>query len=225
MARGDPSDPITVALVEDHVLVRGGITAQLLSQESFAIVYSGDQPDEVAQLDSPPDVVLLDLDLNGRAVTEAQARALIARGSEVIVVSAMGSPSAVRAMIRAGASGFVSKRDDGQELIAAIHASIDGRIWMTQEMAAILVADPDRPEFSPQERRALELYASGLKLASVARAMGVQPTTAKEYIDRVRVKYAAIGRAAPTKAHLTLNARDDGLLSGPNTEPPTFDGA
>jgi DNA-binding NarL/FixJ family response regulator len=204
----------SVAIVDDHPLVREAVTATCASDDTLTVCYAGESVAEVLALDDAPDLVLLDLDLAAGSVSEADARDLMCRGSRVIVVSALGSPSTVRAMVRAGVAGFVSKRDGSTELLAAIGAVLAGSDWTTADLAAAIVRDPDRPAFSAQERRTLELYASGLKLESVARRMGVQPATAKEYIDRIRAKYAAIGRPAPTKSHLTRNAHQDGILDG-----------
>lgn len=70
----------------------------------------------------------------------------------------------------------------------------------------------DRPQLSGQEERTLQLYASGLKLVTVARLLGVKPSTAKEYIERVREKYKEAGRPAQSKFDLRLRAIEDGYL-------------
>jgi DNA-binding NarL/FixJ family response regulator len=66
---------------------------------------------------------------------------------------------------------------------------------------------------SEQEQKALVLYASGLKLESVARRMNVAPSTVKSYLDRVRDKYREAGIEARTKTSLYKVARDEGLLN------------
>ncbi|MCB0922804.1 MAG: hypothetical protein KDC08_13465, partial [Actinobacteria bacterium] len=77
---------------------------------------------------------------------------------------------------------------------------------------AEVMYSPSLPDLSGQELRALQLYAQGLTLKAVARRMSVSQNTAKEYLDRVRAKYLATGRAARTKAELQAAAREDGLL-------------
>ena len=72
-----------------------------------------------------------------------------------------------------------------------------------------------KPEDRAQEERALILYASGRKMESVARRMGVRYETAKGYIDRVRHKYAALGRDVRTKTQLYQAALSDGLIEPP----------
>lgn len=83
---------------------------------------------------------------------------------------------------------------------------------MTPELATVIAGDPDRPKLSIQEERALVLYASGLTLDAVAESIGVKPDTAKQYLERVKKKYAAVGRPARTKVDLSRVALADGYL-------------
>jgi len=73
-------------------------------------------------------------------------------------------------------------------------------------------AHVNRPQLSAQEERTLQLYASGLKLTTVARQLRVKPSTAKEYIERIREKYRQAGRPAQNKFELRLRAIEDGYL-------------
>ena len=205
-------DHLTVAIVDDHALVRDGLESTCRAHPGLTVIHTGGDLAGLAALDPAPDLVLLDLDLDGRTVSRTEAEAIIDRGSAILVVSALGSPDTVRAMLRAGVAGFVSKRESAAVLHEAIDAVLAGGSWTTPDLAAILARDPERPQLSEQEQRALVLYASGLKIQSVARQLGVKPTTAKEYIERVRAKYAAVGRPAPTKVHLHTIAQEDGLL-------------
>ena len=60
-----------------------------------------------------------------------------------------------------------------------------------------------------------QLYATGMPLKSVARKMAISEETAKQYLGRVREKYANAGRAAPTKMELYYRAVEDGYLPPP----------
>jgi predicted DNA-binding protein (UPF0251 family) len=88
-------------------------------------------------------------------------------------------------------------------------------------MAAILAEAPeDVPNLSIQELTALRLYASGMKLDSVARRMNVSPATAKEYLDRVRAKYAQAHRSVRSKSDMHRAAIEDGFLAPDATAGP-----
>ncbi|MFD6771273.1 DNA-binding response regulator, partial [Micromonospora chalcea] len=77
-------------------------------------------------------------------------------------------------------------------------------------------ARADRPRLSPQERAVLTAYASGATLAAAARRAGVAYGTAREYLERVKRKYAEVGRPTRTKLELADRVREDRLdLGGP----------
>ena len=202
----------TIAIVEDHPLVRDGMSAACADVEGWTVVFSGESVEALLELSTAPNVVILDLNLSGRIVGVDDVRRIIDRGSRILVVSALTSPEVVRRLLRTGVSGFASKHEETSAILEAVTEVAAGGDWTSSELAAILAGDPERPELSERERRALTLYASGLKMQSVARLMDVKPATVKEYIERVRAKYAEVGRPAPTKVHLAKIAEQDGLL-------------
>jgi two-component system, NarL family, nitrate/nitrite response regulator NarL len=86
--------------------------------------------------------------------------------------------------------------------------------WISPRLAYIFATDDTvgRPTLSHQERRALQLYATGLPMKSVAKKMAISEETVKQYLGRVRQKYIVAGRAAPTKLELYHRAVEDGHL-------------
>ena len=79
-------------------------------QPDLNVVHVGGDPRDVLQREPRPDLVMLDLNLGGTSASAQDAAAMLARGSHVLIVSALGSPDQIRAMIRAGVDGFVAKR-------------------------------------------------------------------------------------------------------------------
>lgn len=206
---------VRVVILDDHALFHQGLVAWLGANEpSIEIAYSGD--DVAAALAAAPgaDVVLLDLDLGPAAAPLATLVAQFqSAGCNVLIVSALGSPRVVRQGLSAGALGYMSKREEPAELLTAIRRVASGEGFLTPDMAAILAEAPeDVPNLSIQELTALRLYASGLKLDSVARRMNVSPATAKEYLDRVRAKYAQAHRSVRSKSDMHRAAIEDGFL-------------
>lgn len=201
-----------IAVVDDHVLVRdalAGVVRELGHQVTTASTIEAVMHDDL-------ELLLLDLDLDAGGLADEQTVAdLTGRGVAVLIVSALGSPRHVRRMLAAGVAGVVAKSDGMQELCSAIDAALAGQKWMSAVLAKALVIDhdADRPKLSDNELEALRLYACGLKLDSVARRMGVASSTAKQYIDRVRDKYAQVGHPARTKAELYAAGVDDGFIT------------
>ncbi len=154
-------------------------------------------------------MVLLDLDLGDGATAERNVAVIRAAGPAVLVLSASDKPVSVREAMRAGALGYVLKNEETSEVRAAIKAVATGKDWISPRLAYIFATDdaPDRPELSAQETRALQLYATGMPMKSVARRMCISEETAKQYVGRVREKYARAGRAAPTQIGPVLSSR------------------
>ncbi len=202
-----------LALIDDHELVREGLAALLNTNaaDDIVIAYSGASVSEA--LEKRPTVALLDVDLGpGTPPVAEGTAALTAQGVSVLLISAYDDAAAVRGGLRSGALGFVAKRVSYDTLMEALQSAARGELYLTVELAAILAAAADTPDLSPRELDALRLYASGLKLSAVAHRMGISPHTAKEYLDRVRAKYAHVGRPARTRTELYAAATRDGLL-------------
>lgn len=203
-----------LAIVDDHELVRDGLLALLRSDPSnnVEVVYVGADPRELIM--RQPDVVLLDIELGPGAPSVLQTLPqLVEMGMHVLLISAYDEAPTIRRALRVGALGFVPKRVSYPELLEALRTVARGELHMSVDLASILANAPEAPGLSPRELDALRLYASGLKLAAVAHRMGISPHTAKEYLDRVRAKYEAVGRVARTRTQLTTEAQRDGFLS------------
>jgi DNA-binding NarL/FixJ family response regulator len=210
---------IDVAAVDDHPLVLDGIESWIAAHGS-GIRIAGTAATVAGLLAGPgrdAHVVLLDLDLRDGTTVQDNVAALRAAGPAVLVLAASDKPLSVRAAMRAGAAGYVLKSEPTAQVRAAIEAVAAGQDWISPRLAYIFATDdtPDRPALSPQEARALELYATGMPMKSVARRMAISEETVKQYVSRVRKKYARADRPAPTKLELYHRAVEDGYLPPP----------
>lgn len=167
-------------------------------------------------------VVLLDLNLRDGTRPANNVRELLAEGVQVLIMSTIPDPAHVLATAEAGASGYVTKDNDLDVLVDAIRRVAAGEQVVTPELALVFSTDerPQRPELSAQEAKVLHLYASGATLEATARRAGISPGTAREYLDRVKRKYAAVGRPTYTKLDLANRLREDRLdQSEPDPSP------
>lgn len=204
---------VSIAIIDDHELVREGLSTLIASSQAplGRIVYCGENPVDAAA--ASPVVALLDVDLGPGSARLADSVALLCEGgANVLLISAFEDAVAVRAAMDAGALGFVPKRASVEVLRGALSTVAVGELYLSVDLAAILASAADTPELSPRELDVLRLYASGLKLTAVANQLGISPHTAKEYLDRVRGKYAQVGRTARTRTELYAAANRDGLL-------------
>lgn len=158
------------------------------------------------------DVVLLDLRLQDGSNPAANVRTLTACGHRVLVVSTVRDQEQVVATFEAGADGYLTK-DAGIDALARAAAEVaQGRPVYSRELVFSWLRDrrPGRPVLSQQEESVLLKYVSGMTLEAAARAAGIQPNTAKGYLERVKSKYRAAGRPATTKLELADRVREDG---------------
>ena len=154
-----------------------------------------------------------DLDLNDNNAPLNNILALVEYSSPVLIVSALGDSATIRSALAMGVKGYISKQAESTQLIHAIEAVLRGEDYTSPEVAtALLSANGPQVKLSDQERRAMVLYASGLKMTSVARQMGITAGTADEYIKRVRAKYRKSGIAVSTKTDLYRVAQSEGLI-------------
>jgi DNA-binding NarL/FixJ family response regulator len=210
---------IDIAAVDDHPIVLDSVAGWVLAADGDIRVV-GTAATVDALLAGPgrhAHVVLLDLDLGDGTTVERNVAAILAAGPAVLVLSASDKPLAVRAAMRAGALGYAVKSEQTRQIQAAIREVAAGSDWISPRLAYIFATDDtaDKPTLSHQERRALQLYATGMPMKSVARKMTISDETVKQYLGRVREKYARAGRAAPTKLELYHRAVEDGHLLPP----------
>ncbi len=208
---------VRVAIVDDHESVRLGIKAAC-QDAGYEVVATAATVDEfVAALGSREcDVVVLDLSLgDGSKVTDNVKRAQ-ATGAAVLVHSIADRVASVREALAAGAAGVIPKSSPTTTVMNAISTVARGDVLNNLEWATAIDADSDfaKAQLGRRERDVLHLYASGLPLKAVAAQLGIANSTAREYLDRIRVKYVEVGRPAPTKVDLLRRAVEDGILPG-----------
>jgi DNA-binding NarL/FixJ family response regulator len=164
-----------------------------------------------------PHVVLLDLRLADDSDPERNITSLRAAGVRVVVHSSTETPETVRAVIKAGACGYVTKAAPLADLVSAIDAAARGEFFVTQSLAYALLMAPDdeRPSFSRRELDVLRGVAAGRTRLAVAHQLGITEGTVKTYLERIRGKYEAKGRTARSAVELYRRAVEDGILTGP----------
>src|SRR4051794_34847977 len=128
-----------ILLVDDHSMVRSGLRLLLEEQEDFRV--AGEAGDVDGALERAralgPDVILLDLNMPGRASLPAIPELLgAAPGSAVVVMTQHDDPEFARAALLGGASGFVLKEAADSELVEAVRAAAAGRTYVNPSLGA-----------------------------------------------------------------------------------------
>lgn len=208
---------VRVAVVDDHESVRLGLKAAFTDEGFDVVEVAATVPDLLAGLvGREVDVVVLDLSLgDGSSVTD-NVKHVQAAGAAVLVHSIADRVALVREALAAGAAGVIPKSSATSTVIAAAATVARGEVLNNLEWASAIDADRDfaKAQLGRREREILHLYASGLPLKLAAEQLGIGYSTAREYLDRIRVKYVEVGRPAPTKVDLLRRAVEDGILPG-----------
>jgi DNA-binding NarL/FixJ family response regulator len=208
-----------VVIVDDHEAIRLAL-ATVCNENNFKILASTDSVNEalLALGDKTVDVAILDLSLADGSKAGENVQRLVSKGISVLVFSIADKAQLVRAALKAGAAALVPKSHSMSELVEAIRMVAAGMLVNNLQTTAAIDADQEftSAKLSPREQEVLSLYASGLALKQVAYSLNITVSTAKEHIDRVRNKYATIGRPAVNKTELLLRAIEDGLIEEGN---------
>jgi DNA-binding NarL/FixJ family response regulator len=211
----EPTD-IRVVIVDDHPIVREGLTALLSSVPGFAVVgVASTGRDAIREITlTRPDVAILDLqmpDLDGFAATRHITRAT--PEVKVLVLSMHEDDDSVFAAMRAGANGYLVKGAEQDHIIRAIRCVAAGEAVFGPGVAQRILgyfrttppADPF-PELTNRERQILDLLATGLSNAAIARRLGVATKTIANNVSTIFVKLRVADRQ-----HAIIRARDAGL--------------
>ncbi len=208
---------VRVAVVDDHESVRLGLKTACIDAGYDFVLAAASVDEFVSALGGREcDVVVLDLSLgDGSTVTENVKR-VQAAGCAVLVHSIADRVAFVREALAAGAAGVIPKSSATGAVVAAVAVVARGEVLNNLEWASAIDADSDfaKVQLGRREREILHLYASGLPLKRAAEQLGIGYSTAREYLDRIRIKYVEVGRPAPTKVDLLRRAVEDGILPG-----------
>ncbi len=212
---------IRVLLVDDHAMVRRGLRGFLELLDDIEIVGEADNGrrgvEAVEQL--RPDVVLMDLmmpELDGIGAIEEIKRAH--PEVEIVALTSFIEEARVTAALEAGASGFILKDAEADDVAGAIRAARRGDVHLDPAVARLLARrvrsdaaarDDGVEPLTEREREVLRLVARGLSNKAIAEALAITERTARTHVSNILGK---LGLASRTQA--ALYAVEHGLAAG-----------
>jgi two-component system nitrate/nitrite response regulator NarL len=210
---------IKLLVVDDHPVVRKGISSCLSRHENLEIIgEAGDGREAVRKArELQPDIVLMDINMpqmSGLAVTELLRREL--PRIKVLILSVNSSADSVLRMVQSGARGYVLKEAPPEELVRAVETVQAGDAYFSQDIARVALnqfvrgggESSDMPQLTPREREVLTQIAEGLSNKEIASQLGVGVRTVETHRERIMRKLDI-----HTVAGLTKFAIARGLVS------------
>lgn len=186
---------IQVVLADDHRIVREGIRLMLADEPDIEIVGEAENGHELLDLlrEVPADVVLLDVRMPGMSGLEALERLeTIAPDVRVVILSMHEEPTYVRRAVELGASGYLLKNTDRDELIKAVRLVAGGSAYIQGTITGPLMQELREPsgrsgvlQLSSRDRSVLKFVAQGLTNRQIAHEIKVSEATVRTYLKAI----------------------------------------
>lgn len=215
---------VRVVVAEDHALVRQGIGMLLQSAGGFELVAETAKGSDVELMVQfyKPDLLLLDLALSDSSGIEVARRVRrVAPDVRILVVTGNVYPGSVANAFGAGANGFVLKHEQGAELLDAIRAVMEGRRYISPQVAKGLDSSANkRPNaeglqqtLTQREQQIVRMIARGGTNQEIADALHISVLTARKHRQNVMLKLGL-----HNGAEIAAYAMQSGLMEAPDVD-------
>jgi two-component system, NarL family, nitrate/nitrite response regulator NarL len=204
---------LEVGAIDNDQMLLEGMAAWIARSEDIVLTATATSVEEYLGLARRPEIVVLDLNLENFTHPAENVRRLVDAGHAVIIVSVIPDALWIAATTEAGARAYVPKANNLSVLADVIRMVAEGKEPMTPEHAFWLGCDarPERPELSAREREVLVRYGSGMTLEAVGRMLGIAPGTVRTYLERIKEKYANVGRPIRHRVQFAERVQEDGF--------------
>lgn len=202
---------IRVMIVDDHSVVRMGLTAILNLEKDLVVCGAAESGAEAADaaLRFKPDVIVMDLmmpDMDGAEATAAIRKTL--PDAKILILTTFGTSGELSRAVSAGATGAVTKNIANAELVAAIHDTAEGRPHFSPEIRQALDDAAALPDFTRRQLEVLKSITRGLSNDDIARQLGLSKTRIKQHLNEIYDKLGAANRAEAVAIAMRLPGFD-----------------
>jgi two-component system, NarL family, invasion response regulator UvrY len=194
----DKASSIRVMVVDDHDLVLHGFSSLLASQDGIEVVAqaaSGEQAIDECRNGKSIDVILMDVNMPGIGGVEATKRISKQWPSIGIIIITVHSDGPLpRKLLKAGARGYLTKGNNVNEMVEAIHKVYSGHSYIAQDIAQQLALsmlpgeDSILDDLSSRELQILMMIAQGHKTSEISESYHLSPKTVSTYRKRLHEK-------------------------------------
>ncbi len=204
---------IEIGVIDDDQMLLQGMAAWIGGTTDIRLAATANSGEEYLGTARAPKIVILDLNLGNYTDPARNVAHLGASGLRAIVASVIPDRKYIAATTEAGAAAYVTKNNNLDTLAKVIRAIHAGKVPTTPEHAFWLGRDdrPRRPKLSPREREILVAVGKGTPHKAIARQLGITLSTVQTHLERVRYKYASVGRPIDHAGDYSERVREDSL--------------
>jgi two-component system response regulator NreC len=213
------TDEIRIVLADDHVVVRSALRMLLDAEPGLEVVAeAGDVDGAIRYLRGHrPEILILDLNMPGRASLEALPDITEASPeTQVVVLTMQSEPAFAREAMQAGVLGYILKEAADTELVKAVRLAAQGRTYLQPDLGARLAAEPpDAPDdLSERELEILRFIALGHTNGEIAEQLLISVRTVESHRSHIQQKLHLAKRS-----ELVRYALERGMLDAEQSTP------
>lgn len=212
----------SVAVVDDHPMIREGVTSVLARDAMFSIVAQGDSGREAVNIacECKPDVMLIDVHMpGGGGIAAVGAIHSKAPSVKTIILTVSEEETDLVSALEAGASGYVLKGTAGTELVRIVKSVLNGEIYVTPGLAARAILKmrqspaEEKPKAEPvagltkREGEILSSAAEGMTNKEIAKRLDLSEKTVKHYMTNILDKLGVRNRVEAVLAMKRMSQR------------------
>ena len=195
------SDPITVVLADDHVVVRSALRMLLEDEQGIQVVAeAGDADSAIRYVNGHrPSVLILDINMPGGsglgAIPTIRSQS---PETQIVMLTMQAETSSAREALQAGVLGYILKEAASEELVKAVRLAAEGKTYLQPELGARLAAERETPapdDLSSRELEVLRLIALGHTNNEIADSLYLSVRTVESHRAHIQQKLSLTSRS------------------------------
>jgi len=206
---------VSLAVVDDHPILRHGLAAVLRSEAGFKVVAEGGSSTEALQIANVhrPNIMLLDLGIPGGGIEALKQICIQVPSTRCIILTVCDNADTAINALNSGAQGYILKGVSGEDLKAAIWTVFNNETFVSPDFATklLMASQMEKQALSQaggklnfRENQVLREVESGLTNRKVAEKLQISEKTVKYYMTNIMQKYGVSNRTSAVVAHQKL---------------------
>ena len=211
MSEKAPHKPLRILIVDDHLVVRMGLSALISLEPDMTVVGEAEDGENALELVEKlhPDVIVMDIMMPHMNGVEATVRITAAHPeTRILLLTTFSASGEVVQALDAGACGAIVKDSSQKDLVAAIRAVAAGNRVISPEISRTIAGVSSKPQLSERHRAILDYVARGLSNPEIGKLLGIGPDCVKAHL---KIIYSRLGVA--TRAEAVAMALRENLLN------------